>query len=139
MSKSDVAGRLNGESSKRGLRTEKIMTQYQLANLTPAGQSIDPARLETIIRDVTALTRDMQDAGVWVFAMPLADPSAGVVARHRDGEIVFDDGPFAETKEYIGGVTVIDVPDLGAARHWAERTAVATGLDIEVRPAPSWG
>ena len=44
------------------------------------------------------------------------------------------DGPFAEAKEYLGGLTVIDVPDLDAALEWGRRAARATTLPIEVRP-----
>ena len=44
------------------------------------------------------------------------------------------DGPFAEAKEYLGGLTVIDVPDLDAALEWGRRAARVTTLPIEVRP-----
>lgn len=44
------------------------------------------------------------------------------------------DGPFVELKEYLGGLTIIDVPDLDAAMHWARRSTEATTLPIEVRP-----
>lgn len=115
------------------------MAQYLLSNITPAGRTLDPAQLQTVIAEVTAVTRDMQAAGVWVFAMPLADPSTATVVRRRDGAVQLADGPFAETKEYVGGFTVIDVTDLDAAIGWAGKVAAATGLDIEVRPAPNFG
>jgi hypothetical protein len=44
------------------------------------------------------------------------------------------DGPFAEGKEFIGGLTIIEAPDLDAALAWARRSARATTLPIEVRP-----
>ncbi len=115
------------------------MAQYLLSNITPAGRTLEPAQLQTVIANVTAVTREMQTAGVWVFAMPLADPSSATVVSGRDGRVTLADGPFAETKEYVGGFTVIDVTDLDAALGWAGKVAEATGLDIEVRPAPSFG
>ncbi len=114
------------------------MAHYLLSNITPAGRTLEPARLQQVIQDVTSLTREMQTAGVWVFAMPLADPSSATVVTRRDGQVTLADGPFAETKEYIGGFTVIDVTDLDAAVGWAGRVSEATGLAVEVRPAPSW-
>jgi hypothetical protein len=81
----------------------------------------------------------MQSAGVWVFAMHLTDPSSATVVSSADGAVTLADGPFAELKEYVGGFTVIDVEDLDAATAWAGKVAEATGLRIEVRPAPSFG
>lgn len=115
------------------------MSQYLLSNVTPAGRTIDPADLGEVIRKVTELTTEMQTAGVWLFAMPLADPSTATVVTNRDGAVTLADGPFAETKEFVGGITVIDVPDLDAATEWAAKTSAATGLPVEVRPAPSFG
>jgi hypothetical protein len=48
--------------------------------------------------------------------------------------VIVTDGPFAEGKEYLGGVTIIKAPDLDAALAWAGRYAEITGLPIEVRP-----
>jgi hypothetical protein len=51
-----------------------------------------------------------------------------------DGRTTITDGPFAETKEQLGGFWVISVPDLDAALAWAEKCTVACGAPIEVRP-----
>ncbi|MFT3887233.1 MAG: YciI family protein [Arachnia sp.] len=115
------------------------MTQYLLSNITPTGGTIEPERLQRVMENVTAVTRDMQTAGVWVFAMGLTDPSSATVVSSQDGVVTLADGPFAELKEYVGGFTVIDVVDLDAALGWAGEVADATGLKIEVRPAPSFG
>jgi len=56
------------------------------------------------------------------------------MARFKDGEVLITDGPFAEGKEFLGGITVIDVPDLDAALAWAGKITRATTLPIEVRP-----
>jgi len=115
------------------------MPQYLLSNVIPAGQSIEPEQLERIIVDVTALTKEMQAQGVWVFALGLAEPSSATVVKRTASGVVLADGPFAETKEYVGGLTVIDVPDLDVALEWARCTSEATRLDIEVRPAMGFG
>jgi hypothetical protein len=52
----------------------------------------------------------------------------------RDGELLLTDGPFAETKEYVGGISIVEAPDLDAALEWGFRSARAIGLPIEVRP-----
>jgi hypothetical protein len=69
-----------------------------------------------------------------VFAGGLHPPSTATVVRSRDGGPVLTDGPFAETKEFLGGFTVITAPDLDAALGWGHRLAEATGLPVEVRP-----
>lgn len=115
------------------------MTQYMLSNITPAGRTLEPQQLQEVIANVTRVSQEMQSAGVWVFAMPLTDPSSATVVSAQDGKITLADGPFAELKEYIGGITVIDVADLDAATDWAGKVSEATGLRIEVRPAPSFG
>ena len=115
------------------------MTQYLLSNITPAGRTLAPEELQEVIGRVTAVTQEMQSAGVWVFAMPLTDPSSATVVKNDHGSVTLADGPFAELKEYVGGFTVIDVADLDAATAWAGKVSEATGLAIEVRPAPSFG
>ncbi len=114
------------------------MSQYLLSNYQPAGGALEPNELQRVIENVMQLAREMQEAGVWVFAMPLADPSASSVVRRANGKVSIADGPFTEAKEYIGGLTVIDVSDLDAASRWAGKVSGATGLPIEVRPAPSF-
>jgi YCII-related domain len=54
----------------------------------------------------------------------------------RSGAPVFTDGPFAETKEHLGGFAVVDVPDDAGARYWAGRIAVAVGWPQEVHRFP---
>jgi hypothetical protein len=86
------------------------------------------------MRELDAINRDMKVAGAWVFAGGLHPPTTATVARLKDGEVLLTDGPFVEGKEYLGGITIVDVPDLDAALVWAGRIARATTLPIEVRP-----
>jgi hypothetical protein len=52
----------------------------------------------------------------------------------RDDEVLMTDGPFAEGKEHVGGLTIVEAPDLDGALEWGRKAARATGLPIEVRP-----
>ena len=54
--------------------------------------------------------------------------------RVKDGEALITDGPFVESKEHLGGFTVIRAPDLDVALEWGRRVAKATTLPVEVRP-----
>ncbi|GAA1037402.1 YciI family protein [Virgisporangium ochraceum] len=112
------------------------MATYLLSVMYPAGRTQpEPERLARITADVTALHGEMADAGVWVFGGGLAPASsATVVEARRDSEPLIVDGPFAEGKEYLGGVSIIDVPDLDAALEWAERLSRAATVPIEIRP-----
>ncbi len=113
------------------------MTQYLLSVVTPAGgHDTQPAPEE--LAEIMARVEDVQDrvrkAGAWVFAGGLAAPSSATVIRPQGDDLVLVDGPFAEGKEYLGGFSVIDVPDLDAALDWGREYTRAIGLPIEVRP-----
>lgn len=90
---------------------------------------------------VSAVVQQMQDAGIWVFGNGGIDASTLVCSvRATDGEPVFSDGPYVETKEHLGGFCVIAVPDDDTARQWAGRVAVALDWPQEVHrfpPSPS--
>lgn len=77
---------------------------------------------------------EMKAAGIWVFAGGLVPSASATVVRASSSGTTMTDGPFAETKEQLGGVYVIEVDDLDAALAWAGRTAEACGVPIEVRP-----
>jgi hypothetical protein len=113
---------------------EHPMKQYLLTMYQPAGTPPPPEALEPIMRDVEALRQEMKDAGVWVFGAGLHDPSTATVVRYRDGDVLVTDGPYAEGKEHVGGVTIIRAADLDAALEWGRRLAAAVPLPIEVRP-----
>lgn len=110
------------------------MTHYLLSVYQPVGSAPPPEVLESVMRDVDAVDQEMRAAGVWVFAGGLHSPSTATVVRHRDGDVLMTDGPFAESKEHVGGFTIIEAPDLDAALEWAGKLARATTLPIEVRP-----
>ena len=72
--------------------------------------------------------------GYWVFAGGLGTPSTATVIDNRDGEAVFTDGPFVETKEYLVGFWIIEAPDLDVALSLAAEGSKACNRKIEVRP-----
>lgn len=85
-----------------------------------------------------AVLEEMKEAGVFVFADGGIDAATAICSVElKDGEPVFSDGPYAETKEHLGGFTVIDVPDDETARYWAGRLAQALDWPQEVHRFPS--
>jgi hypothetical protein len=110
------------------------MKQYLLSIIQPDGPTPGPEVLEPIMRDVDALRQEMQEADAWVFSAGLHAPSSATTLRPRDGDVLMSDGPFAEGKEQIGGLTIVRAPDLDAALEWGRKLALATTLCIEVRP-----
>ena len=79
-------------------------------------------------------TQGLKDAGVFVSGEPLESPSTATTVAVRNGDRVVTDGPFAETKEWLGGFYVIEAPDLDAALdHASGMPNIAYG-HVEVRP-----
>lgn len=88
-------------------------------------------------RTVRPVIEEMKAAGVFLFGNGGLDASTAVCSvTARDGEPVFTDGPFVETKEHLGGFAVVDVPDDAAARYWAGRLVVALEWPQEVHRFP---
>jgi hypothetical protein len=81
-----------------------------------------------------AYTEAMIQAGVMKAGGRLRPSSAATTVRSVDGKAQVLDGPYAETKEQLGGYYIIDAPDLDAALSWAERCPGAAYGVIEVRP-----
>ena len=81
-----------------------------------------------------AYTRAMIDAGVMVSGNALHPAHTATTLRIRDGQRELADGPYAVTKEQLGGYYIIDVPDLDTALEWAARNPAATNGAVEVRP-----
>lgn len=76
----------------------------------------------------------LQAAGVVVSGNGLEPPETGTTVRIRDGKRQVQDGPYADTKEHLGGYFIIDVPTLDAALEWAARSPAAVSGSTEVRP-----
>ncbi|WP_457207993.1 YciI family protein [Nocardioides sp. P5_C9_2] len=81
-----------------------------------------------------AVVDEIKAAGQYVFAGGLEEDLADAFsADATSGSVVVTDGPYAETKEYLGGITIVEVPDVETARMWAGRIAEACGWPQEVR------
>ncbi|MBC2932830.1 YciI family protein [Nocardioides sp. zg-1228] len=81
-----------------------------------------------------AVIEEMKDAGVLVFAGGLEEDMAeAFTADATSGTITITDGPYTESTEYLGGITIVDVPDIDAAKLWAGKIAEGCGWPQEVR------
>ena len=92
---------------------------------TPEAQRIGP--------QVDAFNQELDRAGAWVFGAGLQPASSATVIRPGDA-VSMTDGPYAETKEQMGGFWVIEAPDLDAALDWAKKAAAACEGPVELRP-----
>ena len=117
------------------------MTQYLLSIYQPDGEPPPPELLQKVMQDMHAFITEAREQGAWVFNGGLLPPAAATIVRHKAGDTLFTDGPFAEGKEHLGGFIIIRAEDLDAALAWASKLArVVTlpgdgpGLPIEVRP-----
>jgi hypothetical protein len=81
----------------------------------------------------------LQSAGVFVAGAGLDSPKNATTVSVRHGKRQVHDGPYAETKEFLAGFGIIDVPDLDAALEWAARHPAAEFAAIEVRPILGFG
>ena len=89
---------------------------------------------QTRVEPSTAVVRDMEEAGVLVFAGGLVEEmDEAFSADGTIGTMVVTDGPYTETTEYLGGITIIEVATLEEARMWAARVAEGCGWPQEVR------
>ena len=82
----------------------------------------------------SAYSKALRDAGVFVGGAGLLPPDSATTVQLRDGKRHVQDGPFADTKEQLGGFYIVDVPSLDDALEWAARIPSAPGSVTEVRP-----
>jgi hypothetical protein len=89
---------------------------------------------QRMVGQVNQFNADLQEKGAWVFAGGLHPASSATVVRSTNDEVSMTDGPYAESKEQMGGFWVIEAPDLEAALDWARRGSAACEGPVEVRP-----
>jgi hypothetical protein len=117
------------------------MTQYLVAihhpdDFKPASESAQTRE------DISALNREMQQAGIIVFVGGLDSVAEAVSVRRKGGaEMLVTDGPYLETKEHIGGFWILETADFDEAMAWARKGAEACQTSVELReiffnPAP---
>ena len=111
------------------------MKQYMLSVYMVDGEPVPSEdEMQQIFKDVDAFNAEVQAKGAWVFAGGLHPADTATVVKSKDGETLTTDGPFAETKEQIGGFWVIKCADLDAALDWAAKGSAACRGAVEVRP-----
>ncbi|HKH07745.1 MAG TPA: YciI family protein [Agromyces sp.] len=87
------------------------------------------------MRRMSSFAATLQAAGVLIAAEVLQPSDVATTLRRADGTVQVQDGPFADTKEQLGGTIVVDVPDLDAALEWASQAPVLEwGGAVEIRP-----
>jgi len=109
------------------------MKQYLLAVHMVEGQA-QPESMEQTYQDVDVVNEEIKAAGAWVFAGGLHPPTTATVVRMQGDEVLTTDGPFAETKEQLGGFWIVEAADLDAALAWAAKATKACQAPVEVRP-----
>ena len=110
------------------------MARYLLSINQPDGPPPPSVDLKKVMRDVGVVIREMKATGAWVFNGGLHPATTATVLRFQAGEVLITDGPYAEGKEHVGGLCIINAPDLDAALEWGRKLARAITLPIEVRP-----
>jgi hypothetical protein len=113
------------------------MPRYLLSTHTVEGEAREPMtdeQMQLTWQEIQAIESDMKSSGAWVFSGRLHDADTATVVRVAGGEVLTTDGPFAEAKEHLGGLYIIEAADLDAALGWASRVTRAISRPIEVWP-----
>ena len=115
------------------------MSQYFLAvNHDPADEDrmseLSPGAMQEIFAAVEAFNEELRTEGAWVFAGGLQPIEASTVVDNSGAQPIITDGPYSESKEYLGGFWVIEAADLDAALVWAQKGSRACAGKVEVRP-----
>jgi len=99
-----------------------------------ADDAMNDAERESCYKESTQLTHDLNASGHYVAANPLDPVATPTSVRVRDGKRAVTDGPFAETREQLGGYFLIDAPNLDEAIRIAGRIPGARKGTVEIRP-----
>lgn len=113
------------------------MARYLLSVHSVEGEVREPMsdeEMQQSWKQVGTLEREMKSSGAWVFSGRLHEPETATVVRIADGKVLTTDGPFAESKEHLGGFYIIEATDLDAALGWASKVTRVIRAPIEVRP-----
>jgi len=113
------------------------MSQYLLSVHSVDGVAREPMtddEMTSMMQAVGDLEDELKSSGAFLFGGRLHDADISTVVRVNDGEVITTDGPFAESKEHIGGFYIIEASDLDAALAWATKVSDTIKAPIEVRP-----
>jgi hypothetical protein len=111
------------------------MSQYLLSVHHDYDVEFPPAEeMQPVFDAVDRVNCAMQAEGAWVFAGGLTPPDQATTVDNTGDRPIVSDGPYAESKEYLGGFWVIEAADLDAALRWAREASAACRGRVEVRP-----
>jgi len=111
------------------------MKQYLLAVHMIEGEPVpSEADIQASYQATDVFNRELMASGQWVFGGGLLPPDISTVVRAQGGKVVTTDGPFAESKEQLGGFWGVEAADLDAALELATRASAACMGPVEVRP-----
>jgi hypothetical protein len=108
--------------------------QYMCLIYAPSDLNLSPEEGEKLFSAYHAFTQEARASGVMVDGAPLQEPDTATTVRVREGKRVVTDGPFAETKEWLGGFYTFECASLDEALDWAAKIPGAAYGSIEVRP-----
>jgi hypothetical protein len=111
-----------------------VLLIYDENTANPSPDPPDPAVWAQVTEEYQAYTAELDAAGVRLAGEALQPNPTATSVRVRDGRTITTDGPFAETKEGLGGFYLIEAPDLDAALGWAAKCPGARYGTMEVRP-----
>lgn len=115
------------------------MAEYLLSVWHDDEYEVDFAgeEMQRIAAQVDRYNSELQAAGAWVYGNGLQPASSATVVRSSGAEVSMTDGPYAESKEQMGGFWIIEAVDFDAALEWARKGAAACEGPVEIRPFQS--
>jgi hypothetical protein len=116
---------------------EEVDMKYMLAIIGPEGrwEDVTPEEMKASLDRWSAFEAEVAEAGVLIAGDGLQESGTATTVRFREGsEPTVTDGPFAETKEQLGGFYLLECADLDEALGWAKKVPVVASMAIEVRP-----
>ena len=112
------------------------MTQYMLSviHAEEGPDWVGEVDMQEVFEKVDAFNKGLMSNGSWVFGGGLEPPSSATVVDATGKDTLVTDGPYAETKEQLGGFWVVEAPDLDAALEIGKKASAACLGAVEVRP-----
>jgi hypothetical protein len=121
----------NGAATMEGARMKYLLTIYGDQS---GREGMTPEEGKAVLDAYFAFTQEVTDAGALLGGEGLQPTATATTVRVRDGERLLTDGPFAETKEQLGGFYLLECKDLDEAVDWAAKIPGAAHGSVEVRP-----
>jgi hypothetical protein len=110
------------------------MAKYLMSIQQPDGPIPSAEFLDEVTARLHQVNEKIKAEGGWFFTGGLTPPASATVVHVRDGQTLVTDGPYVEGKEHVGGLWIVDAPDLDTVLDWATQASAAYTLPIEIRP-----